>query len=34
MSGQDNAIPLQAVEPDDSECVFKPNVIKCVNDFA
>ena len=33
MSGQDDAIPLQAVEPNDSECVFEPNVIKCVNNF-
>ena len=33
MSGQDDAIPLQAVEPNDSECAFEPNVIKYVNDF-
>ena len=33
MSGQDDAIPLQAVESNDFECVFEPNVIKYVNDF-
>lgn len=28
MNGQDDAIPLQAVESNDSECVFEPNVIR------
>lgn len=34
MSGQGDATPLQAVEPNDSECAFEPNVIKYVNNFA
>jgi hypothetical protein len=34
MNGQGNAISLQAVEPNDVECAFEPNVIKDVNNFA
>lgn len=30
MSGQDDAIPLQAVKSNDTQCVFEPNVIRII----